>query len=58
VRGRTVATDASTQYEKKKTSCSSVRNGVDVSVKGVRWSDGTVRAQTIEVDNDDDDDDD
>jgi hypothetical protein len=35
-----------------------VRNGAEVSVKGVRWSDGTVRAERIEVDDDDDDDDD
>ena len=39
-------------------SCAKVRNGMEVEVKGVLMSDGTVIAGEVKRDDDDDDDDD
>ena len=46
--GRTVDVDNRTKF--KGGACRSLRNGTDVTVKGVLLSDGTVRAEQIEFD--------
>jgi hypothetical protein len=57
VRGTTVIASGSTDY-KKKDSCRGIRNGRSIEVNGHRWTDGSVRADSIDVAGDDDDDDD
>jgi Domain of unknown function (DUF5666) len=46
--GMRVVGDGSTDY--KKSDCRDLRNGRDVSIKGVTQPDGSVRADRIEVD--------
>jgi len=46
--GTRVVGDGSTDY--KKSDCRDLRNGRDVSIKGVTQADGSVRADRIEVD--------
>ena len=53
---RTVLTSASTTY--RSGACGKLRNKREVEIKGWLMSDGKVRADTIEFDDDDDDDDD
>jgi hypothetical protein len=57
VRGTRVIANGSTDY-KKKDSCRGIRNGRSVEVTGHRWTDGSVRADIIDVAGGDDDDDD
>ena len=47
-RGNTVVADGSTDY--RKSSCGDLRNGRNVSIKGVTQSNGTVHADRIDVD--------
>ena len=53
VNGTQIVTDASTDF-RKKTKCTDLRAGVDVSVDGTR-EDAKVRARTVEVRNQNDD---
>ena len=46
VAGRIVFTTGDTEYEKR--SCSAMRNGLQIEVKGILQVDGTVRAQRIQ----------
>jgi hypothetical protein len=50
VDNQTVTTDSGTEYDEGR--CSDVRNGKDISVRGFRQSDGTVKAVRVEFDDD------